>query len=70
MKGKFGYDCTNCPANMLGECAENDCEIKIIRNDINELQDIAKYFDSCGKKINGDFVRKIASSYEKLNFGG
>ena len=26
--GKFGYDCTNCPANTLATCEHDDCQIK------------------------------------------
>ena len=27
--GKFGYKCTNCPANMLGDCIHDDCAIRL-----------------------------------------
>jgi len=27
-KGKYGYDCTNCPANVGGACKEDDCPLK------------------------------------------
>lgn len=39
-------------------------------DDATELRDIACYFEACGKKHNGAFLRKIAMKLEKLNNGG
>lgn len=38
----------------------------VCMKDAEELRDIAAYFDSCGKKPNGDFLREVANRHEIL----
>ena len=39
---------------------------ELCRKDVEELRDIAEWFDKRGDSLNGDFLRAVATRYEVL----